>query len=111
MSQDRQKTLAAVALARSLWTEISACLEARKQGLYEEIRAYPAPITACDQQFNYLLEQQARLFDELGRTREALKEIRPEQNPLGELAAFLDSSTSIDNPTRQRFRSRIDQGS
>ncbi|REK06844.1 MAG: hypothetical protein DWQ37_22685 [Planctomycetota bacterium] len=46
-------------------------LEAEKQRLYEEIRTYPTPIAGCDQQFNYLLEQQARVVAELNRLRSA----------------------------------------
>jgi hypothetical protein len=44
-------------------------LEAEKRRLYEEIRNYPTPIAGCDQQFNYLLEQQARTVAELNRIR------------------------------------------
>jgi hypothetical protein len=44
-------------------------LEAEKRRLYEEIRNYPTPIAGCDQQFNYLLEQQARVTAELNRIR------------------------------------------
>ncbi len=47
-------------------------LEAEKQRLYEEIRSYPTPIAGCDQQFNYLLEQQARVVAELHRVRQAI---------------------------------------
>jgi len=46
-------------------------LEAEKQRLYDEIRNYPTPIAACDQQFNYLLEQHARVTAELDRLRSA----------------------------------------
>jgi hypothetical protein len=46
-------------------------LEAEKQRLYEEIRNYPTPIAGCDEQFNYLLEQQARVVAELNRIRAA----------------------------------------
>jgi hypothetical protein len=47
-------------------------LEIEKRRLYEEIRTYPTPIAACDQQFNYLLEQQARVNAELDRVRAAI---------------------------------------
>jgi hypothetical protein len=46
-----------------------ASLEAEKQRLYEEIRNYPTPIAGCDQQFNYLLEQQAQVLADLNRLR------------------------------------------
>jgi hypothetical protein len=46
-------------------------LEAERQRLYEEIRNYPTPIAGCDEQFNYLLEQQARVTADLNRVRAA----------------------------------------
>lgn len=48
-------------------------LESEKRRLYEEIRSYPTPIAGCDQQFNYLLEQQARVNSELSRVRAAIR--------------------------------------
>lgn len=49
-----------------------AFLVAEKQRLYQEIRNYPTPIAGCDQQFNYLLEQQAAVAAELSRIRASL---------------------------------------
>jgi hypothetical protein len=46
-------------------------LEAERRRLYDEIRNYPTPIAGCDQQFNYLLEQQQRIVAELNRIRAA----------------------------------------
>ena len=37
--------------------EISARLDA----IYEQIKTYPTPITGCDEQFDYLLEERNRL--------------------------------------------------
>jgi len=42
-----------------------AALLARKAELAAQIAAYPAPITACDAQFNGLLEEEAQLRAEL----------------------------------------------
>jgi hypothetical protein len=50
-------------------------LEAEKQRLYEEMRHYPTPIAGCDQQFNYLLEQQAQVVAELYRVRQAIAQL------------------------------------
>ncbi len=36
-------------------------LVAEKARIAEEIRSYPAPIPACDAQFNYLLERRAEI--------------------------------------------------
>ena len=46
----------------SVWNRIRAHLENEKTKIYEEIRNYPRPVPACDQQFNYLLEERARRF-------------------------------------------------
>ena len=54
---------------RNVPQTIGRALEAEKRRLYEEIRNYPTPIAGCDQQFNYLLEQQARIVAELNRIR------------------------------------------
>lgn len=53
------------------------CLQSEKQRLYDEIRNYPTPIAGCDQQFNYLLEQQAQIIAELARVRAALRSLAP----------------------------------
>lgn len=42
-------------------------LEALKASIHKQLRAYPTPITGCDEQFNHLLEQRDRVFRELGR--------------------------------------------
>ncbi len=51
-------------------SERARLLEAEKRRLYDEIRSYPTPIAGCDQQFNALLEQQARVVAELERIRD-----------------------------------------
>jgi hypothetical protein len=56
-------------------------LEAERRRLYEEIRNYPTPIAACDQQFNYLLEQQAQVTAELNRVRSRVDEAKPGAPP------------------------------
>jgi len=46
-------------------------LEAEKMRLYEELRNYPSPVAACDQQLAHLLEKQALISAELNRIRRA----------------------------------------
>jgi len=48
-------------------------LAAEKQRLYDALRQYPTPIAGCDQQFNFLLEQQARVTAELQQVRDQLQ--------------------------------------
>jgi hypothetical protein len=40
-------------------------LEAQRDALNKEIRNYPALIAGCDQQFEHLLEQRARITEKL----------------------------------------------
>lgn len=53
--------------------QIRAQLEQEKRRINEEINNYPAPIPACDAQFNYLLEERARIFQELSHLDALLK--------------------------------------
>ena len=55
------------------WAQVIERLEGEKARLYEEIRAYPTPITACDLQFNALLERQTAIVAELARIRSAMQ--------------------------------------
>lgn len=59
------------------WQEVKDRLEARRAALNEEIATYPAPIPACDAQFNHLLEQRARLNAELNRLDTAMSDASP----------------------------------
>ena len=40
-------------------------LENERRRIIDEIKAYPTPIPACDAQFNFLLEERARIEQEL----------------------------------------------
>jgi hypothetical protein len=53
--------------------QIRAQLEQEKRRVCAEIDDYPHPIPACDAQFNYLLEERARIFQELSRLDARLK--------------------------------------
>lgn len=44
-------------------------LEAEKKRLFEELRNYPSPVAACDQQLAELLEKQALITAELNHIR------------------------------------------
>ncbi len=60
--------------AETLWLEIKTSLEEKRNLINEEIRNYPPPIPACDAQFNYLLEERARLTMELNRLQEITRQ-------------------------------------
>jgi hypothetical protein len=56
---------------RLLWYEVGDHLEAARLAVQREISAYPAPIPACDADFNALLEERARIGDELNAAHAA----------------------------------------
>ena len=45
--------------------ERTVALQWEKRRIDQEIRDYPTPIAACDAQFNFLLEERARIKQEL----------------------------------------------
>ena len=94
-------------LANVIGTEIRELLESRKTRLFEEIRLYPTPIAGCDQQFNYLLEQQALAVRELAAAREIVALGTTDGNVLRRLADFVISCFSIDDESKQRLLSRL----
>jgi len=49
------------------WAELRRQLQSLARRIGEEIRTYPPPITACDAQFNHLLELRRLLPQELER--------------------------------------------
>ena len=52
---------------KSEWRSLRLRLEALKETVADELRSYPPPITACDDQFNRLLELRRLLPRELAR--------------------------------------------
>ena len=71
---------------REEWVRLRSRLRALAQHIGEEIRAYPAPIPACDAQFNHLLELRRLLPEELARLDAAACD------PAASVEAFLRSS-------------------
>jgi len=70
----------------SQWQALRLGLEALSERVAEEIRAYPRPITACDAQFNHLLELRRLLPYELDRLDAAAR------GRTASLAEFIASS-------------------
>ena len=56
--------------AAATFSSIRAKLEEMRRALAREIHEYPAPIAACDAQFNHLLEQRTLVLAELARLSE-----------------------------------------
>jgi hypothetical protein len=49
------------------YAEIRSALVKRRQAIAEEIARHPRPITACDVDFNRLLEERAALSEQIDR--------------------------------------------
>jgi hypothetical protein len=91
----------------SVWNRIRTHLENARAKIYEEIRNYPRPVPACDQQFNYLLEERARIGRELDRMAEAAGESLRRDNPIDVIDDFINTSNYIDKNVRQTIRSYL----
>lgn len=65
-NQANKKSSAGNLLVREL-TNLITHFEKQRIRLNEEIGNYPAPIPACDAQFNYLLDERSRISAELRR--------------------------------------------
>ena len=107
MCEDRRNDPCRVELAQSLWTEIANCLEKQKTRVYEEIRNYPTPITACDQQFNFLLDEQTKIRGELTRMRRVINDCSARSDAIEMINEFIKSSDCIDVELKQSIRSRL----
>ena len=60
-----------------LGQDLRRALEERRRAVMAELRAYPPRVTACDVQFNALLETRARIGEAL-RALDAGEPIAPE---------------------------------
>ena len=87
----------------SEWQAVRLGLAALAERVAEEIRAYPRPITACDAQFNHLLELRRQLPDELDRLEAA------EQDPAATVAHFIAASLCAAELSAELAQSSVPQ--
>ena len=76
------------------WDALRARLERTQAIVAAEIRAYPAPIPACDAQYNHLLARRAALSEALARLDAARKD------GAGTLENFLAGLPDLDESGR-----------
>lgn len=98
----------AVAQVDGVWTMIHEHLQKEMRRLHDEIRNYPAPIPACDAQFNYLLEERDALSSELARAREFMNEDTDSEDARSSIEEFLDASAYVDEPKKSEIRALIE---
>lgn len=82
------------------WARIQQHLETEMHRVRDEIRNYPAPIPACDAQYNYLLEEREGLSSELARVRKFMNE--------DSVDAFLSDSSFLGDSAKAEIRALIE---
>ncbi|MCB9078729.1 MAG: hypothetical protein H6631_14100 [Anaerolineaceae bacterium] len=85
--------------AQPAWNKLRTELEQEKARLYQQIGHYPPPIAACDQQFNYLLDKQAKILQALARLSEAESDSLTAADPLKVVDEFMGSSAYLEAVT------------
>ncbi len=94
---------------QSAWDQIRAQLETEKARLYEAIGTYPPPIAACDQQFNFLLEERTRVSQELDRLNEAAAAGFTAKDSIERMEEFIRSTRYVDSEVEQTILSFLEQ--
>lgn len=61
----------AFASVSAAWAHLRACLEDQSAALSAEVRTYPTPIAACDEQLTELIERRSRVIERLRRIDDA----------------------------------------
>lgn len=89
------------------WQGVRDLLEHKKAQVNEAIVNYPPPIPACDQHFNYLLEERAKLPQELQRLADFAKQGTGQKEHRTLLEEFIMTSSHLNDEERQRVRAEI----
>jgi chorismate mutase len=95
------------AFVAALWSRINEHLEREQRRISAEIHGYPTPITACDVQFNHLLEERASIAQELARLRDVSESSYRGGGSMELLAQFARSSRHLDESVRQSILSSL----
>ena len=103
-------TISRMDIIQSAWDKIRAQLETEKVRIYEAIGNYPPPIAACDQQFNYLLEERTRISRELDRLNKISAASLPIEDSIKLIDEFIRSSRYVDPEAEQTIQSYLEEG-
>ena len=97
-----------MAPVNSAWAMIHQHLREEIRRVHDEIRNYPAPIPACDAQFNYLLEEREALSSELAKVRELINQDADSEDARISIDAFLDFSNYLGDSAKKEIRSLVE---
>jgi hypothetical protein len=89
--------------------ELEDHLEGARSAILAEIRNYPPPIAACDQQFNYLLEQRDRIADEQSRLASTRLDSLTGESDVEAFVGFIKTSDCIAPELKARLMHLLDQ--
>ena len=92
----------------SAWAAICRHLESEKSRVQEEIRNYPAPIPACDAQFNFLLEERENLSAEVARVLAFKDEKFESDDARKSIHEYIGNSRFIVGSTKSDIEAIID---
>ncbi len=92
----------------SAWAMIHQYLQEEIRRVHDGIRNYPAPIPACDAQFNYLLEEREALSSELAKVRESMNKDSDSEDARCSIDAFLEFSNYLGDSVKREIRALVD---
>ena len=99
----------ALGLVQSVWETIGAHLENARRQVQEEIRHYSPPIPACDADFNHLLEERARIGEELNRMQVAAGKSLSSTDSITLIEEFILSSNYMTDKAKHEIRSCLNE--
>ena len=91
--------------AQSIWQQIRTQLESARQRIIDQISNYPAPRPACDADFNHLLEERARISDELNHLHTAASSASA--NAREQIESFIATSNYLDDECKRQLLSEL----
>jgi chorismate mutase len=106
-AQDALDGEAELASMESVLKRMRGHLESERRRVNEDIRKYPTPIPACDAQFNYLLEERAKIAEELDRLKALAEEVLTRRARFEGIGEFITSSNYINGEAEQKIRSSM----
>ncbi len=86
---------------------IRQALERAKADVYAQIRNYPPPITACDEQFDLLIESRDRIVRSLHGVDELVAACSKHPDPAALIADFVAASPDVEDCVREQIRTLL----
>jgi|GEM_PF-4244958 len=88
-------------------TRFKSQLENKRWQINKEIGSYPAPIPACDLQFNHLLEERSQISAKLKMIETLLEQCQTKIIGVENIDELFKMSNQIDNGLADRLKSAL----